>query len=94
MASVLHVSVNERAVALTWRVTERPKKLKKAILHATTTPDQRTLGVSIIWCHPRGKSKKVDLAETAGIASMGMNAMTVMAPNKPSKPTAVRGATE
>jgi hypothetical protein len=38
MASVLQVSVKDRAVALTWRVTLKPKKLNSEILMATAIP--------------------------------------------------------
>lgn len=44
MARVLQVSVKLLAVALTCLVTLRPKKLKKAIEHATTIPLHSTAG--------------------------------------------------
>jgi hypothetical protein len=44
-----HVSVRLRAVALTWRVTLRPKKLKRLIEHMIASPLQSTAGVPTIW---------------------------------------------
>ena len=48
MASVLQVSVRERAVALTCRVTLKPKKLKREMLTQMANPEYSTDGVSII----------------------------------------------
>lgn len=93
IASVLHVSVRLLAVALTCLVTLSPKKLNSAILHAITTPDQSTLGVPIVWCQPRVRSKKGERAATDGIERIGMKNRTVMTPKRPSNPTATRGAT-
>jgi hypothetical protein len=39
IASVLHVSVKLRAVALTYLVTLKPKALNRAIEHAMTIPE-------------------------------------------------------
>lgn len=94
IARVLQVSVRERAVALTWRVTLNPKKLNREILIAIATPDQNTVGVSMVWCHPRGRSKKGVLSETEGIESMGNMRRIEIAPNRPSYPTARSGLTE
>lgn len=84
MARVLHVSVKERAVALTWRVTLSPKKLNNEILIAMAIPDQNTVGVLMVWCHPRGRSKKGVMVETDGIDRMGNKSTIEVAPNNPS----------
>lgn len=84
IASVRHVSVRLLAVALTCLVTLSPKKLNSAILHAITTPDHSTLGVPIVWCQPRVRSKKGEQAATDGIERMGMKSRTVMTPKRPS----------
>ena len=93
IASVLHVSVKLRAVALTCLVTLSPKKLNNEMLIATITPDQRTAGLPTVWCQPRVKSKKGERAVTEGIESIGMKMRIVMKPNSPSNPTATSGAT-
>ena len=46
--SVLQVSVSDRAVALTCRVTLRPKKLKSEMLTQMASPEYSTAGVLII----------------------------------------------
>ncbi len=94
IARVLQVSVRERAVALTWRVTLSPKKLNREMLIAIATPDQNTVGVSIVWCHPRGRSKKGVFSATEGMESMGNIKRIEIAPNNPSNPTAASGLTE
>lgn len=94
MARVLQVSVKERAVALTWRVTLNPKKLNSEILIAIAIPDQNTVGVLMVWRKPRGRSKKGVVAETAGMERMGNNRRIEMAPKSPSYPTASSGLTE
>lgn len=63
------------------------------MLQAMAIPEYRTVGVSIIWCHPRGKSKNGVFEATEGIERMGNKRRMVIAPNKPSNPTATRGAT-
>ena len=89
---VRHVSVSERAVAETCRVTLSPKKLKSEMLMAIAMPDHSTEGVSTIWCQPRGRSKNEDRSPNRAIT--GIKIKMVKAPNRPSKPTATRGATE
>ena len=73
-------------LAETCLVTLRPKKLKKAMLSAMTTPDHKTVGLSIIWCQPRGRSKKVE--REAHVVRTGIKTIIVAAPKKPSRPTA------
>ena len=46
--SVLQVSVSDRAVALTCRVTLRPKKLNSEMLTQMASPEYSTAGVLII----------------------------------------------
>jgi len=94
MESVLQVSVSDRAVALTWRVTLNPKKLNNEMLKQMAMPEYRTLGVSNVWCHPRGRSKKGVISVMEGIAKMGMKRITDSVPKKPSHPTAMRGEIE
>jgi len=48
MERVLQVSVKERAVALTWRVTLSPKKLNRAMLRQIAAEEYKTFGVLII----------------------------------------------
>jgi len=79
-------TVRDLELAETCLVTLRPKKLKKAMLNAITTPDHKTVGLSIIWCQPRGRSKKVE--REAHVARKGMRAIMVVAPKRPSRPTA------
>jgi hypothetical protein len=78
--------VRDLELAETCLVTLRPKKLKNAMLRATTTPDHNTVGLSIIWCQPRGRSKKVE--RDAHVARTGMKITIVVAPKNPSRPTA------
>ena len=94
MESVLQVSVSDRAVALTWRVTLSPKKLNNEILMQIAMPEYRTLGVLIIWYQPRGRSKKGVSSDTAGMARMGINRTIDSVPKRPSHPTAMRGEIE
>ena len=93
IARVLQVSVKLLAVALTCRVTLRPKKLKREILMAIATPEYMTVGVLIIWYHPRPRSKNGEAAATEGIARIGNSIRIEMVPNNPSKPTATKGDT-
>ena len=79
---VRHVSVRLRAVAETCRVTLSPKKLKSDMLIAIAMPDQSTVGVSIIWCHPRGRSKNDERSENC--ARTGIKIKIVSAPKRPS----------
>lgn len=53
-----HVSVRLRAVALTCRVTESPKKLNAEIEHMIARPIHSTAGLLIICRQPRARSKK------------------------------------
>src|SRR5260221_8812852 len=76
MESVLQVSVSDRAVALTWRVTLNPKKLNNAMLKQIAMPEYSTFGVSIVWCQPRGRSKKGVNSVTEGITRMGIKRIT------------------
>jgi hypothetical protein len=64
------------------------------MLHAIAKADQRTVGVSIIWCQPRGRSKKGVCEAIDGMERMGTQRMIEMKPKRPSYPTATRGATE
>jgi hypothetical protein len=93
-----HVSVRLRAVALTWRVTLRPKKLKRLIEHMIANPLQSTAGVPTIWFQPRRMSKKRAYALFASPggttkSTSGSSSATDAAPNAPSSPTATSGAT-
>ena len=94
MLSVLQVSVKLRAVALTYWVTLRPKKLKKAMETAVAMPVQSTTGLLTVCVHPRFKSKNSDLAAMEGIERKGMRRRTEKNPKNPSHPTATSGATE
>ena len=92
---VLQVSVTLRAVAETWRVTLRPKKLKKPMEKAMATEDPRTRGLEMVWCHPRGRSKNGERAAIDGkMNGSGVRRRIESAPKKPSQPTATSGATE
>jgi len=94
MERVLQVSVKERAVALTWRVTLSPKKLNSEMLMQMAKDEYKTVGVLIIWFQPRGRSKNVERADTEGMARIGMKRRTDSVPKKPSQPTATRAETE
>src|SRR5258706_6556973 len=92
---VLQVSVILRAVAETWRVTLRPKKLKKPMEKAIATEEPRTRGLEMVWCHPRGRSKNGERAAIDGkMNGSGVRRRIESAPKKPSQPTATSGATE
>ena len=92
---VLQVSVMLRAVAETWRVTLRPKKLKKPMENAMATDEPRTRGLDMVWCHPRGRSKKGERSAIDGkMKGSGVRRRMESAPKKPSQPTATSGATE
>jgi len=64
------------------------------MLQAMARPEYRTVGVSIIWCQPRGRSKKGVRDEIEGMERIGTKRRMVMTPKRPSKPTATSGATE
>ena len=92
---VLQVSVMLRAVAETWRVTLRPKKLKKPMENAMATDEPRTRGLDMVWCHPRGRSKKGERSAIDGkMKGSGVRRRMESVPKKPSQPTATSGATE
>ena len=82
--NVLHVSVKLRAVALTCLVTLSPKKLKSEILTAIAMPEYKTVGVLIIWYHPRGRSKKGVRDEIDWMERTGTKSNMVMTPKSPS----------
>jgi hypothetical protein len=84
MQSVLQVSVTERAVALTWRVTLNPKKLNKDMLRQMASEELIMAGVLTIWYQPRGRSKKGDKALMDGIARIGTNRRIEIVPKRPS----------
>ena len=84
MESVLHVSVRERAVALTWRVTLNPKKLNKDMLRQMASEEYRIAGELIIWYQPLGRSKKGDKALMDGIARIGTTRRIERVPKRPS----------
>src|SRR5262245_61692940 len=82
--NVRHVSVRLLAVALTCLVTLSPKKLNSAMLIAIAIPEYKTAGLSIIWCHPLGRSKNVDLEEIAGMERIGTKRRMEITPKRPS----------
>lgn len=94
IASVLQVSAKDRAVALTWRVTLNPKKLKKDILIAIAMLETKTVGVWIVWFQPRGRLKKGEDSAIEGMERMGNSIKIEIAPKRPSNPTATSGVTE
>ena len=94
IASVLQVSAKDRAVALTWRVTLNPKKLKKDMLIAIAMLETKTVGVWIVWFQPRGRSKKGEDSAIEGMERMGNSIKIEIAPKRPSNPTAMSGVTE
>jgi len=55
--NVRQVSIVLLVVALTRLVTLNPKKLKAPIENMMAKHDPSTVGVDMIWCHPRGISK-------------------------------------
>lgn len=65
-------------------MTLSPKKLNNEILIAMAIPDQNTGGVLIVWCHPRGRSKKGVIVEMDGSDRMGNRSRIEIAPNNPS----------
>jgi hypothetical protein len=73
-------------------VTLRPKKLKNAMLKATTTPDHKTGGLSTIWCQPRGRSKKVE--REAHVARKGMKSNDGGCPKETFETDSIEGVME
>ena len=81
-----------RVVADTWRVTPRPKKLKKPMENATATDESRTRRLEMVWCHPRGRSKNGE--RTAIDGKRNGSAVIEDRRRSPPHPTATSGVTE